>query len=128
MADPLRRHLPCAAVELRQSLLATEDVGEFLQELATLAIALLPVGLSCGITVRRDHRPMTVANSDTRASQLDEVQYGHDQGPCLTSLATGQIVVIDDLADGDRWGPTGCRRWPTASARRCRCPCVPTAT
>src|SRR4051794_14929946 len=47
---------------------------------------------------------MTVASSDTRASQVDEIQYGHDEGPCLHALHTGQVVVIDDLAADDRWG------------------------
>ena len=30
--------------------------------------------------------------------------YSHDEGPCLHSLATGQVVVVDDLASDDRWG------------------------
>jgi GAF domain-containing protein len=41
--------------------------------------------------------------SDARASQVDEIQYGHHQGPCLHTLATGEEVVIDDLAADDRW-------------------------
>ncbi len=45
-----------------------------------------------------------MASSDTRASQVDEIQYGHDEGPCLHSLATGKVVVVDDLASDDRWG------------------------
>jgi GAF domain-containing protein len=45
----------------------------------------------------------TVASSDERASQVDEIQYGYDQGPCLTSLETGEIVLIEDLAEDDRW-------------------------
>jgi GAF domain-containing protein len=47
---------------------------------------------------------MTVASSDRRASLVDEIQYGHDEGPCLRALATGQVVLVDDLADDDRWG------------------------
>src|SRR3954462_10987253 len=58
----------------------------------------------CGVTLRRNRRAYPVARSDSRASQVDEIQYGHDEGPCLRSLATGQVVVIDDLADDDRWG------------------------
>ena len=93
-----------AAAELQQLLLATEDVGAFLDELATLAATVLPGDLFCGITLRRDHRATTVASSDIRASQVDEIQYGHHEGPCLHALSSGEVVVVDDLADDDRWG------------------------
>jgi hypothetical protein len=39
-----------------------------------------------------------------KGSQVDEIQYGHHEGQCLHSLATGQVVVVDDLANDDRWG------------------------
>jgi GAF domain len=65
---------------------------------------MLPGELSCGITMRRGRGATTMASSDTRASQVDEIQYGHDEGPCLHSLATGKVVVVDDLASDDRWG------------------------
>jgi GAF domain-containing protein len=61
-------------------------------------------GLSCGITLSRDGRPFTVAGSDATAINLDEVQYGHHDGPCLTAMRAGEIVAITDLADDDRWG------------------------
>jgi GAF domain-containing protein len=93
-----------ATAELQQLLLETEDITGFLDELATLTVRVLPGELSCGITVRRDHQAITVASSDARASQVDEIQYGHHQGPCLHSLATGEEVLIDDLAADERWG------------------------
>jgi GAF domain-containing protein len=93
-----------ATAELQELLLATEDITGFLDQLATLAVTVLPADASCGITLRRHHGAMTVASSDTRASQVDEIQYGHDEGPCLHALHTGQVVVIDDLAADDRWG------------------------
>jgi GAF domain-containing protein len=93
-----------AAAELQQLLLATEDITGFLDQLATLTLKVVPGEVSCGITLRRDHGAFTVASSDSRASQVDEIQYGHDEGPCLHSLATGQVVVVDDLAEDDRWG------------------------
>jgi GAF domain-containing protein len=92
-----------AIAELQQLLLAGDDVSDFLQQLARLATGMLPGQASCGITIRRDRRPVTVASSDHRASQVDEIQYGHDSGPCLTSLDTGEVIVIDDLATDDRW-------------------------
>jgi GAF domain-containing protein len=101
-------HIPSASAsasaELQELLLSTEDITGFLDQLATLAAKVLPGDLFCGITLRRDRRVTTVASSDARASQVDEIQYGHDEGPCLHSLSTGQVVVIDDLASDDRWG------------------------
>ena len=92
-----------AVAELQQLLLATEEVTDLLDRLTTLTVKELPGDVSCGITLCRDHGPTTVAGSDGRASQVDEVQYGHRKGPCLRALATGQVVVVDDLADDDRW-------------------------
>ena len=92
-----------AVAELQQLLLATDNIDEFLQQLAHLATTMLPDELSCGITMRRDHRPITVASSDLRASQVDEIQYQYDNGPCLASLDTGETVLIDDLTTDQRW-------------------------
>jgi GAF domain-containing protein len=101
---PPRALAASAAAELQELLLATEDITGFLDQLVALAVTLLPDDPSCGITLRRDSGAMTVASSDTRASQVDEIQYGYDDGPCLRSLRTGEVVVVDDLAADDRWG------------------------
>lgn len=103
-AAPLPAEAISAVAELQQLLLTTEDITGFLDQLAALTVKVLPGDVSCGITLRRDRGATTVASSDSRASQVDEVQYGHDEGPCLCSLATGQVVVVDDLAEDDRWG------------------------
>jgi GAF domain-containing protein len=93
-----------AVAELLQLLLATQDITDFLDELATLTTKVLPGELSCGITMRRGRGVTTMASSDTRASQVDEIQYAHDEGPCLHALTTGEVIVVDDLASDDRWG------------------------
>jgi GAF domain-containing protein len=48
-------------------------------------------------------RPLTVASTDALAAQVDEVQYGLDQGPCLHAMRTGTLVYIHDLASDQRW-------------------------
>ncbi len=95
--------------ELQAVLLGTESIDGFLRELAALAARELGQGLSCGITLQPNGRPLTVASSDTNAAQVDELQYGLDQGPCLTSLHTGQRIRIDDLATEQRWPDYGVR-------------------
>jgi GAF domain-containing protein len=88
---------------LQSLLLTVEQLEEFLQQLTVLAAGLLDPPMSCGITVRRDGRPLTVASSDERASRLDESQYAVSEGPCLHSLATGQPVSIADAEVEARW-------------------------
>lgn len=70
-------------VELQALLLGTESIDGFLRELAVLAARTLGAGLSCGITLQPNGRPLTVASSDGFASQVDELQYKLDEGPCL---------------------------------------------
>jgi len=89
--------------EMQALLLGTETIQEFLTELAGLAVLAVGEGLSCGITLQPNGRPLTVASTDALAAQVDEVQYGLDQGPCLHALRTGTLVSIQDLASDQRW-------------------------
>ena len=89
--------------ELQAVLLGTESIDGFLRELAVLAARTLGEGLSCGITLQPNGRPLTVASSDANAAQVDELQYSLDHGPCLTALRTGEQIRVDDLAADPRW-------------------------
>ena len=95
--------MAASIVEMQALLLGTETIQEFLTELAGLAILTVGKGLSCGITLQPNGRPLTVASTDALAAQVDEVQYGLDQGPCLHALRTGNLVSIQDLASDQRW-------------------------
>lgn len=96
--------LATALGELANLMMATPTVSGLLDELCFLAAGVLAPPASCGITMRQDHLPLTVASSDPLAAHMDEVQYGEDQGPCLQTLRTGQVTVVEDLAHEDRWG------------------------
>jgi GAF domain-containing protein len=95
---------PSAATELQQLLIDTASFTEFLDELCRYAANTIGSGLSCGITLSRDGRPFTVAGNNATAASLDEVQYGHHDGPCLTAMRCGKVVTIADMAAEDRWG------------------------
>jgi GAF domain-containing protein len=58
---------------------------------------------SCGITARRDGFPVTLASSDQRALRVDQIQYDRAEGPCLTTLTTGEVNDVQDLTREDRW-------------------------
>jgi GAF domain-containing protein len=89
--------------ELQKTLLGTQTLEQFLGELATVAARLVTDGLSCGMTMRSNGRPNTVACSDPLASEIDEVQYRLGDGPCLHAMRSGDRVSIDDTGSQERW-------------------------
>lgn len=95
--------------ELQAALLGTDGIAGFLRELAGLAARTLGEGVSCGITLQPDGRPLTAASSDASAAQVDELQYGLDSGPCLTALRRGEEIRVDDLAADPRWADYAAR-------------------
>jgi AmiR/NasT family two-component response regulator len=86
-------------------LLTTDSLEQFLQMLADRALAMAPTAAGVGITVERRRRPLTVASAGGIAPDLDEAQYGQDDGPCLQALRTGREVIVTDMLDETRWGP-----------------------
>jgi GAF domain-containing protein len=104
-ARPRVPDLADALAELANLMVATPTMDKFMNDLARLATAVITPPASCGITLAQDNLPLTVASSDPLAAHVDEVQYGHDQGPCLEAMHTGQIVVAADMATEERWGP-----------------------
>ena len=103
---------------LQGVLLNTEGVEQFLHEMAVLAARLVGGGLSCGMTMESDGRPVTVACSDPVAARVDEVQYELDNGPCLHAMRDGHVVRIEDTADKQRWPEFG-RRAASHGIRSC---------
>lgn len=76
--------------EVQDLLLDTQDVEDFLNELARYSAENLsgPRGeLLCGITLLRHRAAATVASSSERARLLDDLQFEYADGPCLHSDA-----------------------------------------
>ncbi len=96
--------LAAAYAELQNLLLESPEITNFLGQVASLAVAVVPGNSSCGITLRRNGDVATIAFSDQFAVHVDELQYGRGQGPCLQALHSGQVVSVPDLSREDRWG------------------------
>lgn len=90
--------------DLTELLLATTTLEDFLTDLARLAAKSLTHPVSCGVTLRRDRRPLTVASSDALALDVDELQYELHAGPCLQAMETGEVVSVTDTSTETRWG------------------------
>jgi GAF domain-containing protein len=92
-----------AAGHLLGLLVESPDMDAFLNKIVHLAAEAVAGAAGCGITVRRDGRPFSAAVSNELAGQVDEIQYGADQGPCLDALRGGTVVQVDDLSQEERW-------------------------
>jgi hypothetical protein len=114
---------PSAAAELQQLLLDTDSLTDFLTDVSHYAADTIGPGRSCGITLSRDGWPFTAASSDDTATNLDEVQYGHHNGPCLTAMRIGEIVTINDLATETGGATTAWMPSPTGSDPSCPSRC-----
>lgn len=102
MSSPIDETI--GARELTELLLATPSFEDYAQHIVTLAAdRIVPGTASCGLTMMAGNRPTTVAASSDLAVRVDEIQYGTGEGPCLQSLATGELVVVEDLEHEDRW-------------------------
>jgi GAF domain-containing protein len=95
--------LAAAAGQLLAVLLQAPNTSAFLDEAAVLAAGVVTPPVACGITFRRDGQPFTVAASDDLATQVDEIQYGADEGPCLDAMRASCIVDVTNLAEDGRW-------------------------
>jgi GAF domain-containing protein len=106
-------------VGLQNALLNTDNVEQFLHELAVLSTNLVADGLSCGMTLRQRGRPpATAACTDPLASQADEIQFRTGDGPCFHAMRHAQVVRIDDLATHTRW-PRFSRQAAALGIRSC---------
>lgn len=96
--------------ELAALLLAVEDTSRALRHLARIAVAVVPDGPSCGITVIRNGRPVTEVYEGSVPARVEDSQYELGDGPSLQAQRTGTVVVAQDLAAEDRWGD-----WPSVA-------------
>jgi GAF domain-containing protein len=98
------------ARELQQLILDSGTVELFLEAFASHTSTILDpaVQMQCGVTLKRNGRAATVASSSPEATELDEVQYGYGDGPCLNAIRTGKSTVISDSRADIRW-PEYCR-------------------
>jgi transcriptional regulator with GAF, ATPase, and Fis domain len=95
--------LSSASAQLLGLLVEAPDLDAFLDRMVRLAADLVTPAAACGLTIRRDGLPFTVAASDELASRVDLVQYGADDGPCVDGLRHGVVIQVDDLAQERRW-------------------------
>ena len=93
------------------SRLATHRVGleDLLRKVATYAVKAIPGADGAGLTLLEEGRSDTIVATAKFVSEIDDIQYGLGQGPCITAAREGQTVMCGSLGADPRWPRFGGR-------------------
>lgn len=92
--------------QLQELILRSGEFTDFLEGFTAMLGDLMAgdMGEVCyAVTLMRERRPDTVSVSGEQARTLDEAQGRHADGPCLTSVREGTVVLVEDTATEQRW-------------------------
>jgi GAF domain-containing protein len=96
--------------DLRESLaslsrLATNrlPLEQLLTRVATYAVQAIPGANGAGLTLLERGRSDTIVATADFVREIDDVQYGMGQGPCITAAREGRTVMSGSLGADARW-------------------------
>lgn len=91
--------------ELSQVLLDDTTIGGAMNSIAELAAEHVSAEgrVLCGVVVQRERKNTVIASSSTEAQEMDEVQAGYDEGPCLDAQHTNTTIRVPDVKYEIRW-------------------------
>ena len=96
--DGAPRDLPAILVEYAGAMSQQREPRDVLERLGSYCHELLPVD-GVGALLRHGADGMIVATADTEAGRIvEELETELNEGPCAESLATGQQILVPDLA------------------------------
>jgi GAF domain-containing protein len=93
--------------ELHQALarvvVADRELGDVLTEITGIARRAMPSIEAASVTLIRAEKPFTAAYDGQMALDADELQYERGYGPCVDAGRAGQMLLIDDMRNDQRW-------------------------
>lgn len=97
------RRLRDSLSALSQLSTGRQSLADTLTRVAELAMHAIPGADGAGLTMLEQDRPDTMVATSTFVSEVDAVQYGFDQGPCISSARSGLTIKVDSLGGDQRW-------------------------
>ena len=91
---------------LGSSQLGLEDL---LTQVATYAVQAIPGADGAGLTLLESDRSNTIVATAPFVSDIDGIQYGLGQGPCVSAAAEAVTVMSGSLGSDPRWPNFGGR-------------------
>ena len=113
---PLGHDIQAEEEDLRESLaglsrLASDrlPLEELLTQVATYAVRAIPGADGAGLTLLERDRADTIVATAPFVSEVDDIQYAMDQGPCISAAREGRTVLSGSLGGDPRWPRFGGR-------------------
>lgn len=102
--------------DLRESLHGLSRLGSgdvelegLLTRVARYAVQAIPGADGAGLTLLERDRPDVIVATASFVSEIDDIQYGLGEGPCIRAAAEGQPVRSGSLGSDPRWPRFGGR-------------------
>ena len=86
--------------QLMSDQLPLEDL---LTRVATYAVQAIPGADGAGLTLLEQDRADTIVATAPFVTEVDDIQYGMRQGPCISAARDGQTVLSGSLGGDSRW-------------------------
>jgi GAF domain-containing protein len=101
--------LGVSLVNLSRLLTGNESLEATLTRVAEYAVRAIPGADGVGLTVLEADRPNTMVASAPFVREVDAVQYGLGEGPCITAVAERRVVRSGSLGGATAWPRFGPR-------------------
>jgi GAF domain-containing protein len=102
--------------DLRESLAGLSQLAsnrlpleDLLTQVATYAVQAIPGADGAGLTLLEEGRSDTIVATAPFVREIDDVQYGMGQGPCISAASEGRTVMSGSLGADSRWPRFGGR-------------------
>lgn len=92
-----------ALAELGRIQLGDRSMETALSRVAELTKTVLPGASDVSVTLIRNGKATTAAQTAERALSLDRTQYDEGAGPCLDAAKSISVSLIEDMASETRW-------------------------
>jgi GAF domain-containing protein len=85
------------------------SITDLLTKVAEYAALAIPGAEGAGLTMIEEDRSETLVSTTQFVTDVDAIQYGIRQGPCVTATSEGTSVLSHSLGEDHRWPEFGAR-------------------
>jgi GAF domain-containing protein len=85
------------------------DLVDLLGQVASFAVRAIPGAEGAGLTLLEADGADTIVKTAPFVGDIDDIQYGLGEGPCISAAATGRTMRSGSLGDDPRWPRFGPR-------------------